>query len=147
MAGVETWIVVADGKGARIFEERVRLGPVSEMPELAETSHEDRHLARAAQGTVTQRHGHGRHGVGDTEPARRAEHRFLQQIAKRVDAAGLAGAYEKLILIAPPDALGALREALSPATLKRVEVSDPHERHRADAAEIRERIRVLRANA
>lgn len=141
----ETWIIVADGEGARVFEERSRLGPLSERPDLAEVSHEDRHATTGHMGTVTDRSGQGRHGVGDVDPAAKAEHKFLGALAKRLDAAALAGAFERLVIIAPPDALGVLRGGLKPATAARIEVCDPHERHGEDAEALRARLRALRA--
>src|SRR5690348_4567157 len=96
-----TWIVVADGSGARVFEEHRRLGPLTERTDLAVVSREDRHLGKP-QGTVTDRHGHGRHGTGDSDPAARAEDRFLADLARQVDHAAAAGAFDSLVLMAPP---------------------------------------------
>lgn len=142
---VETWIVVADGSGARIFEESVRLGALREREDLAVTSHEDRKASSTHRATVTARVGYARHGAGDTDPAAAAEDRFLVELAARIDKAALAGAFRHLVLIAPPKALGALRGALAPATARRIEVCDHHERHGEDAAALRTRLQSLRA--
>lgn len=141
----ETWIVIADGAGLRVLEERRRLGPLTERADLAVKSTEDRGQSSAHTGTVTDRSGHGRHGAGETDPAENAEHRFLRAAAKQLDAAALAGAFERLVIIAPPDALGVLRGGLAAATARRIEVCDPHERCREDAETLRDRLRAIRA--
>lgn len=141
----ETWIVVADGVGARVFEEHMRLGPLTERADLTFVSKEDRGQSASPQGTVTDRFGQGRHGTGETDPAGRAEERFLTDLARRIDDAATAGAFEHLVLIAPPTALGFLRGQLKPATAQRIEVSDPHERHTETSEDLRVRLRALRA--
>jgi protein required for attachment to host cells len=118
-----------------------------ERAELAEQSHEDRHQSSAPQATVTGRLGFGRHGAGERDPASRAEERFLAAVAERLDEAAAAGAFEHLVLIAPPAALGVLRAGLRPATARRIEACDPHERHLEDANALRSRLRDLRAAA
>jgi len=140
----ETWIVVADTAGARVFEERRRLGPLTERTDLGLVSQEDRHLG-SQQGTVTDRFGYGRHGSGENDPAVKAEHRFLGDLAKRIDEAAVSGAFEHLVLMAPPTALGVLRSHLKPATARRIEACDPHERHTETAEELRHRLSALRA--
>jgi len=140
-----TWIVVADGSGARVFEERVRLGPLTERFEMAAESHENRHRASAHGATVTSRVGPGRHGAGTDDPASRAEERFLTTYASRIDAAAEQGAFEHLVLIAPPQALGVLRGHLKAATTRRIEASDPHERLHETLESIQSRLQAVRA--
>ena len=41
------------------------------------------------------------------------EHRFLQKLAARLDAAVTAGETKSLVMVAPPRALGVLRQAYS----------------------------------
>lgn len=140
----ETWIVVADGAGARVFEERRKLGPLTERRDLALTSHEDRHQAPAHAGSVVDRSGFGRHAAATVDPAARAEERFLVELAATLDKGALANSFEHLVLIAPPRALGVLRQALSAATARRIEICDPHERCGEDAAALHRRLRDLR---
>ena len=140
----ETWIVVADGAGARVFEERRKLGPLTERPDLALTSQEDRHQAPAHAGSVVDRSGFGRHAPAIADPAARAEERFLVELAALVDKAALANSFARLVIVAPPRALGVLRGALSPATARRIEACDPHERRHEDAKTLQARLRRLR---
>lgn len=141
----ETWIVVADGIGARVFEERRKLGPLTQRPDLTLVSHEDRHQAPVHSGSVVDRSGFGRHATATVDPAARAEQRFMTRLAAVLDKAALANRFEHLVLIAPPHALGVLRSALSAATARRIEICDPHERHGEDAVALRARLRHLRA--
>jgi protein required for attachment to host cells len=46
-----------------------------------------------------------------------AEDRFIQRLAADMAADLSAGAYEKLVVVAPPIALGTLRKAMSAAVL------------------------------
>ena len=142
---VETWVVVADGTAARVFEERVRLGHLVERHDLALESHEDRHHASAHSGGGAEHSGKGdtRHAT----PAARAEHRFLAGLAAQLDAAAKSEAFRKLVIVAPPTALGVLRAALGEATLRRIEACDPHERRREDADALRASLQRLRATA
>ena len=99
-----TWILVADGDQARIFEERQRAGEVREVV--------------------------ARHMVAESlaEPAR-------------------GGVFQGLVIMAPPRALGVLRQALPKPAQALVEGSDPHECVRETAEDIRHRLRHLRAKA
>lgn len=141
----ETWIVVADGAGARVFEEHHRLGRLTERADLTMQSHEDRHRAQGHAATVVDRSGFGRHASATVDPAARAEQRFLTRLAAQLDAAALAKDFEHLVIIAPPHALGVLRGALSAATARRIEVCDPHERRGEDAGALQARLRHLRS--
>lgn len=141
---VETWIVVADGAGVRIFEERERLGPLHERPELSSATPGALHAASQSRAARAGGYAGDAEGV---DAGTRNEAGFLAALAKRLDAAALQGAFEHLVIMAPPGALGVLRGRLSPATLRRLEVCDPHERHTEDGAALRRRLRDLRQKA
>lgn len=131
----ETWIVVADGGGARIFEEHHRLGPLSERRDLMLESREDRGQ------TPSHRRG------GDGDPADRAERRFLSLVAAVLDAGEASKAFQNLVVVAPPRALGVLRSGLSLATARRIELCDPHDARVLDVDALEARLRRLRAEA
>jgi protein required for attachment to host cells len=141
-----TWVVAADGAQARLFEEPRRAGPLRERPDWAlrqEPADWPRAVHPAA--TVHQRTGAGRHAGKEAKPSREAERRFLLRVAEQLEAAAARHEFERLVLMAPPRALGMLRGALSPGLKARVEASDPHDRVDADAARIRQSLRDLRA--
>ena len=143
-----TWILVADGDQARIFEERQRAGEVREL--------EARHMGRtggdypkaAAHGaTVHDRAGHGQHGAGERAPHEEAEDRFLERVAESLAEPARGGVFQGLVIMAPPRALGVLRQALPKPAQALVEGSDPHECVRETAEDIRHRLRHVRAKA
>ncbi|MGQ3017686.1 host attachment protein [Phenylobacterium sp.] len=143
-----TWIVVADGDQARVFEERQRAGDVREI--------EARRMGRvggdypkaAAHGaTVHDRAGHGQHGAGERAPHEEAEDRFLERVAESLADPTRRGLFQGLVIMAPPRALGVLRQALPSSVYVLLEGSDPHECVRETADEIRGRLRKVRAKA
>jgi protein required for attachment to host cells len=111
-----TLVVVADGRRARLLEQPRIDGPLHDRPEWLADLKE--HHDHAAPSHITH--------SGDARD--RAEKAFLTGLAKRLE--GLAGKhhFDQIVLIAPPRALGHLREALSPNLAKKVVGSDPHER-------------------
>lgn len=122
----ESWVVVADGSQARIFDERQRNGRLHESPSWnAKRDIEDRP---------------GMHAWIDRQVA---EDRFLKHFGGKLGQAARRGQFKRLILIAPPRALDALREGLAEAA-SLVEVSDPYERTQESRGEIEARVRSLR---
>lgn len=145
--GGVTWIVTADAVEARVFVERVRAGALQEAADLAMTaSDSERGAGRGQRASVHQRSGSGRHGA-DREPGHEAERRFMKRVATRLALEAGRGSFDHLVLMGPPHALGALRQALTPALAARVEVSDPHERKRDDADAVRHHLREARARS
>ena len=111
-----TLVVVADGRRARLLEQPRIDGPLHDRPEwLADVKE---HHDHAAPSHITH--------SGDARD--RAEKAFLSSLAKRLDVLATQTHFDQLILIAPPRALGHLREALTPALAKKVVGSDAHDR-------------------
>jgi protein required for attachment to host cells len=117
MRSKRTWVVVADGARARIAlspEPGGRLVPALDRdfigphpPTRALVS--DRPGRHATPGT-------GRHGVGrGTDRHRQEKILFVRTIARELDRGLKAGAFDCLVLVAPPPVLGWLRARLSPA--------------------------------
>lgn len=143
-----TWIVAADASEARIFCERVRSGAVQEEIGLRMSATDaERHAGSRQRATVHQRIGAGRHGAGERGAQHEPERRFLKRVANRLMLSAGRGDFDRLVLMGPPRALGTLREALSPAVAARIEVSDPHERLRDGAEDVRRHLREARARA
>lgn len=141
-----TWIVAADGAEARVFEERLKAGPVHELADLRMAqSGGDFPKASGHGATVHESGGPGRHQSGEHAPRQEAENRFLQRVAEALAQAAHRNAFQHLVLMAPPRALGALRSALPKAAHDRLAGSDSHECVREDADRIRERLRAVRA--
>ena len=145
MEDVTTWIVTADGRQARVFEERVRGGPLHPLPQYAiDADNQDRPAAHAHRATVRDRTGFGQHGAGDKPLTQIQERRFLTRVAHALDAAAEAGLFERLVLLAPARALGVLRAELDPKTARRIEVDAPRDRSSLAEEVLREALQAAR---
>jgi protein required for attachment to host cells len=84
-------------------------------------SHEDFNPKTSEQGSdrpgrVQESAGSARSGVAQTDWHDQQERQFLLRLATRLDEAVRKSETQKLVVIAPPRALGILREAYSPIT-------------------------------
>lgn len=107
-----TWIVVADGAHARLFEQ-VRPGAA-----VVERESFARRAPAAAQSRdrlprTHDRTGPGRHAIEPHQtPHDAAERAFLDDVGKEIARYALARAFTRLVLWAPPKAMGELRQKL-----------------------------------
>ncbi len=123
MKPVRTWIVIADGARARIVKNAGPGRGVETDPELVFRS-EHRKLQEIMAdrpGRAFDSVGKGRHAMAcGADGVREDERHFLQSLAERLEKEALADAYDRLILVAPPRALGDLRPFLSKPVKNRV---------------------------
>jgi protein required for attachment to host cells len=115
--GTGGWILVCDG-GKALFFENVgdREYPDLRMREVFE--HENPSTAEQGADRPGRAHssvGHGRSAVGQTDWHDQAEAVFLKSLAEKLHAAVHAGAPKEVVIVAPPRALGMLREHYTPA--------------------------------
>ena len=123
MKPVRTWIVIADGARARIVK---NAGPGRGVEADSNLVFRSEH--RKLQEIMADRPGRGfdsvgkgRHAMTDgADAVREDERHFLQSLAERLEKEAMADAYDRLILIAPPRALGDLRPFLSKPVKNRV---------------------------
>lgn len=123
MKAIRTWIVIADGAQARLFQNAgpgkgLALLPDGEMQgERAPT----REIGSERPGRVHDRMGPGRHAMAPRADWHEQQKQdFLKQVAARLDAAAAEKAFDRLILVAPAKALGELRAALGRGTAQRI---------------------------
>ena len=109
------WVVVCDGKKALVLENvgdekflNLKTREAREQPDRK--THE---LGTDAPGRSFSSVGSGRSAVEQTDWHEQEEHRFLQALVSHLDAAVNAGEVKSLIIVAPPRALGVLRQAYS----------------------------------
>lgn len=116
---MSTWIVVADAASARVFEVATPIAPLTEVARMGHPS------SRAnARELVTDRPGRGhvpassgRHGMTPpSDPTEVETERFAAELAGFLRQRRLAGAYDRLHLVAAPAFLGLLRKALDEGT-------------------------------
>jgi protein required for attachment to host cells len=119
---VGDWVVVCDGGKALIL---VNAGD-EVFPYLrTRETHEQANPKTSEQGTdqpgrVQKAATSGRSSVEQTDWHDQNEKDFMTQLAKRLDEAVTGGETEALIVVAAPRALGALRDAYTPAIRKAV---------------------------
>lgn len=111
-----TWVVVADGEKALFLE---NIGDIRH-PELRLLAREEADLEMP--GADTDRPGRmadpgpgQRSALEQPDYARLASERFAGDLADQLRTRLRRGRFEKLILVAPPQVLGALREAMDEA--------------------------------
>ena len=109
------WVIVCDGKKALVLENagdekflNLRTREVHEHPDPK--THE---LGTDAPGRAFSSVGTERSAMEQTDWHEQEEDRFLRKLGDRLDAAVNAGLVKSLILIAPPRALGVLRQTYS----------------------------------
>jgi protein required for attachment to host cells len=117
-----TWILVADGARARIFKNE---GPGKGVQPAVDEDF--RHALPRSQEMGTERPGRvyesattARHAVESPDWHRFEKEKFAKEMARVLDHAATDGAFDRLVLVAPPKTLGDLRGALAAATRKRV---------------------------
>lgn len=111
------WVVVCDGAKALILENAGdAISPNLKTREVhAQPDSKTSEQGTDAPGRSINSNGSRRSAMEQTDWHAQAEQQFLVDLAKRLDAAVTAGDTKSLIVIAPPRALGLLRQAFSAA--------------------------------
>ena len=110
-----TWVVVADGTRARLFN-RHKNRTLEEFDTLLSPEHRlhEGDLVTDRDGRAFDSAGSGRHAMGNKNVAKDHEMaNFAKRLAARLDQGRTAGELERLVLIAPPRFLGQIRAHLS----------------------------------
>lgn len=106
-----TWLCVADAGTARIKQQTALRGPLASITTLNHPAYEHGRYEEAGKGQESV--GSARHGFQDAEgPIRKEKREFATVVADYLGAAAQRGAYQRLVLAAPPKFLGDLRSAL-----------------------------------
>lgn len=112
-----TWILIANGARGRVLR---HAGPGSGLSEVdgLEFSQEPKRaqdIMADKPGRSFASAGHGRSAMEPrTDPVEKREADFVKRLAAFLDAEREAGSFDRLVLVAPPIALGALRASLNP---------------------------------
>ena len=109
-----TWILIADGAQAKVFEhaQGKRLRPIEDL------QFEQAHLQ--AREIMADKPGRGNSPAGgsmeySSDPVAVRERRFVENVAEQLEKKHQEHAFERLIVAASPTALGNLRPAFSKA--------------------------------
>jgi protein required for attachment to host cells len=110
------WVVVADGAKALILEnagDAVALN-LKTKEVHAQADEKTSQQGTDAPGRSINSVGARRGAMEQTDWHQQDEDRFLTDLSKRLNAAVMAGEAKSLVLIAPPRALGVIRQAATP---------------------------------
>lgn len=119
MKPTTTWIVIADGARARVLQND---GPGKGVVALKDLVFEGDHstssdIATDRPGRTFDSVGSARHAMDPpSDPHEQLKIQFVKHVASVLEQRGAA--YDRLILVAPPQALGLLRKSL-PASVAR----------------------------
>jgi protein required for attachment to host cells len=147
MKKTTTWIVVADHQHVRVFLDDGSGGgllPVDEMSrderhgashELVESHRPDKGFS--ARGGIS--HGYEQ----KVDPHEQAGRAFLERLADDLSGSLERGAFDRLVLIAPPKALGELRQVLPDGLGQRVAGELDLDLTKASPAEVQNHVATL----
>jgi protein required for attachment to host cells len=109
------WVLVADAARARLFqvEQPQQTLSVALDQELIGSHLRSREIASDRPGRTFDSGGEGRHAKEPpTDPARYAQEAFARDVVRLLDEKRESRAFERLIVVAPPQFLGDLRAAM-----------------------------------
>ena len=109
------WVVVAENSRARLFEMDSPRGALRELETLAHPQGRQRigEIDSDRPGRAFDSRGEGRHAmVRSVDPKEQGAMDFARRIADRLEQGRTGGAFDGLILVAPPAFLGLLRKSL-----------------------------------
>ncbi|MGI9414753.1 MAG: host attachment protein [Hyphomicrobiales bacterium] len=123
MKPVKTWILVADGARARVV---LNAGPGKGVEEIEGLDFRSEHpqsgdIMADREGRAFDSQGSGRHAMErPSDPHRNAKKAFAERLAAMLDKHAARDRFNRLVIVAPPQALGDLRAALSRGVRDRV---------------------------
>jgi protein required for attachment to host cells len=109
------WVLVADAARARLFqvEQPQQVLSAALGQELIGSNLRSREIASDRPGRTFDSGGEGRHAKEPpTDPARYAQEEFARDVVRLLDEKRESRAFERLIVVAPPQFLGDLRAAM-----------------------------------
>jgi len=144
-----TWIVIADGSRARLFEQTQAGGPWRELRAWVNPASRLRteSLAFDQLGRASKGHPGATSYVQRTTPRQREHRRFAHELARHLDLGVRSGQCDGLVLIASSSLLGELRQALPAQATKRVRWSAPVDLTSFSGRELLARFEALQPRA
>jgi protein required for attachment to host cells len=142
------WILVADGRRARVLVEERRGASLEEPDDWAmEIGPDELYDAQDRPPRSFDRVGAGRHAMDKGRSLHeQEEEKFLKRVADRVSDAERHNQFDHLVIAAPPRALGLLRSMLGPGAKSRIRADLSKDLLGESALELRERLSDLLRN-
>lgn len=118
----KTWVLVADGaRGLLLVNAGSAVAPRLETRHVYELDNPATHSqGRDRPGRVHESMGARRSGMEMPDLHQRAEDRFVQGIIADLEQEAAAGSFGKIVIVAPPVALGVARAAMSEKLVQHV---------------------------
>ena len=114
MKAKKTWVIVTNGKIARMFDYPGRNKALVPLENHVWHAPEVNEFADS-QSVTHSRVGHSQHRLAPHNSTDHALDSFAVEIARKLAKAQTSGAFERLVLVAAPKMLGLLRERLDAA--------------------------------
>lgn len=139
------WILVADGRRARVLVEQRRGAELEEPSDWAmEINEQDLYDPQDRPPRSFDRVGAGRHAMdGGRSLHEVEEEKFLKRVAERLGDAERHNQFDHLVIAAPPRALGLLRNMLPPGAKSRIRADLSKDLLSEPAPKLRERLNEL----
>jgi protein required for attachment to host cells len=139
------WFLLADGRRARVLIEQRRGAALEAPADLEmEIGPDELYDPQDRPPRSFDRMGSGRHAMDKGRSLHeQEEHNFLRRVAERIGEAEKHGAFDHLVVAAPPRALGVLRELLPAAVRGRIRAETAKDLLDEEAPKLRERLREL----
>ena len=137
---VKTWVLVADSGSARFFSTGAPIAPLEEFDVILhpEGVAHARELTSDRPGRSFDSFGKGRHAMeSPTGPKAQEAKNFAKKLCDKIEAARSRNELERVVLVAPPDFLGLLRDALPENSRRMVELEIDKNLVKLPTAEIR----------
>jgi protein required for attachment to host cells len=137
-----TWILVADGKNARVLTQEAYNAPLTLAEEWSEPAvTHSRDLKTSPPGRGFGSTSASRHAIEPkTDPLVHEKRQFARRIAEQMNSAARDKRYRRLVLVAPPKTLGDLRNALDTAASRLVGAEVPHDHLHTPPNELRQHL-------
>jgi protein required for attachment to host cells len=126
----KTWVLIADGGHAKVFETE---GPASELAPVGDMMFSadlpaNRDILADRPGRDYESHGHARHAIENrSDPHRQLKRDFAKKVAGILETKLTEKRFDRLVLVAPPVALGDLRDVLPKAVQAKVVAELAHD--------------------
>jgi protein required for attachment to host cells len=142
------WMLVADGRRARVLVEQRRGASLEEPADLSmEINEEDLYDPQDRPPRSFDRAGAGRHAMDKGRSLHeQEEENFLKRVAHRIGDAEKHNQFDYLVIAAPPRALGLLRNMLPAGAKSRIRADLSKDLLGESVPQLRERLTELLRN-
>lgn len=128
---LDTWVVVADGSGCRIFSSDASLAVLTAVKELKNKHHGSEHRGHSAK--------------GHDSVHRATESKFAADLGDEITRAVQANAVRDVLIVAPKRFLGDLLASLPKSTADHVTAKVPNDLTKVEPHELSQRLRAALA--